>query len=190
MGEMALDINEVILKATRAGAQEGAKEALRKYKEEEQRKQKKERDKRLHDTKKLLQNYRKYKRIDAMNHKKLHMLGGDESIDYENMMWRNNQDAVYESFERTTKITHFDLLRFEWALKNWKLDCEKNVNRMYKTVQEVVYELYLRPLMKEETSLSIEEVADKYAIGRTTAFRYIQIAIEGIEPYLWGIDIR
>ena len=151
------------------------------------RKQEKgKKDRRLHNAKLLLNNYRMLKKncaeaVYQKNHSE------DEPIDIkelmEEMLTTDDSDSVIvESIKRSAQRTNLMLEHIDKMIEVYRIYCSKcsdREKRQYKVLKAIYF---------LEKKVPIQELADKFHVSRVTIYDDKKIAEERIASLLFGID--
>lgn len=169
--------------AIREGVEAGVK-AGTDYIEAQRRQARKNRyDRRLHNTRLLLKNYRRFqahvnegvsgKQIDESA---ISILDGLDEYSY--------HDSLYiESIQRSQERTAIILQHIDKMLEYYRIDCEQNGTEEDVRRYRVVMATYI-----EEPRKSSQEIADAFGVERRTVYRDINLAMKQLTALIFGID--
>lgn len=176
-----IDVKELV----KLAAAEGARVALATVEKEQQKARRGRKDRRLRNTKLLLKNYRLLKE---------HCEGAvytdeqveDESIvDLMNMMEEHHySDKVFvESIQKSVARTHLMMQHIERMMNIYRVVCEKSGKEEDIRNYWIVWHSYIT-----DERLTVEEVADRFNVDRSTIYRAINSGAEILSALFFGID--
>lgn len=173
------EFEEFLNKAAEAGAKAG----IEKYNNELKTAQKKRADKRLHNTKLLLRNYRALK-LNSENSIFSRMQMEESAADIlESMMGIYNDQVIVESIKNSATRTAIILTHVETMIGAYQALCDKSDNEIDSRRYDIIYQLYI-----SDDKLSRKELADKWSIDKSTTYNDEKIAIERLSALIFGID--
>nr|DAM32629.1 MAG TPA: putative DNA binding protein [Caudoviricetes sp.] len=164
-------------------AEIGAKAGIDKYVAELKATQKKRGDKRFHNTKLLLRNYRMLQ-VNAAN-----SVFGRTQMDetasdiLESMMNMYNDEIVVESIRRSATRTAIIVSHIKTMLEIFEVCCERSTNELDKRRYDIVYGLYIA-----DEKITRDEIAKKWNISKDTTYADEKIAIERLSALIFGVD--
>lgn len=164
-------------------AEIGAKAGIDKYVAELKATQKKRGDKRFHNTKLLLRNYRMLQ-VNAEN-----SVFGRTQMDetasdiLESMMNMYNDEIVVESIRRSATRTAIIVSHIKTMLEIFEVCCERSTNELDKRRYDIVYGLYIA-----DEKITRDEIAKKWNISKDTTYADEKIAIERLSALIFGVD--
>lgn len=164
-------------------AEIGAKAGIDKYVAELKATQKKRGDKRFHNTKLLLRNYRMLQ-VNAAN-----SVFGRTQMDetasdiLESMMNMYNDEIVVESICRSATRTAIIVSHIKTMLEIFEVCCERSTNELDKRRYDIVYGLYIA-----DEKITRDEIAKKWNISKDTTYADEKIAIERLSALIFGVD--
>lgn len=187
-GAMCASISARVLEmAVQRGIDTGIKSAMS-YIDTERKKARKERqDRRLHNTRLLLKNYRILKihaknAISSSNQIKAageNAIGILDSLDADELTDGLYIESIKKSQERTAIIlSHIDMM-----MELYRAYCYNTGNAEDIRRYRVIMENYI-----EEPKKSAQDIADTYGIEKRTVFKDITTAIKPITALFFGID--
>lgn len=181
IGARMLDI--AIQKGVAAGVQAAADRL-----EEERRRERKGRyDRRLHNTRLLLKNYRALKhhalgavytggKVNEIRENAVDIL---DSLDDERIDDRLYIDSIKRSQQRTEIIIeHIDEM-----LRYWKIDCEQSGKDEALRRYRIIYDTYIG-----DDQATAEELAQREHIEKRTVYKDIKAAMRPLSALIFGID--
>lgn len=185
LGSRIANMGQTLMQAAiRTGVAAGVSAAAAHIEEEHQKEAKERTDRRLHNTRLLLKNYRLLKRHTAgaiYNAKQAKekesaasILDGLESY----------TDSLYiESIKRSQERTLIILAHIEKMLDLYRVWCQQNGTEEDARRYEVVMETYIR-----EPKKSVQEIAGTFGIERRTVYKDLNAAIQPLTALFFGID--
>lgn len=177
INEKALEPSEII----KLAAAEGARAALDKYKQEQQKELLKINDKRLHNIRMLLENYRDFKQ--CSENATYNVEQAEDSIDFLDLMWDpyNRSDLEVESIKVSAVKTTIMVAHIDGMLKT--LEKLSSHNEMDMRKYNILFDRYIA-----DVPLSINKIAKKYNIERRTVYYDIDTAVARMAKLIFGID--
>lgn len=177
INEKALEPSEII----KLAAAEGARAALDKYKQEQQKELSKINDKRLHNIRMLLENYRDFKQ--CSENATYNVEQAEDSIDFLDLMWDpyNRSDLEVESIKVSAVKTTIMVAHIDGMLKT--LEKLSSHNEMDMRKYNILFDRYIA-----DVPLSINKIAKKYNIERRTVYYDIDTAVARMAKLIFGID--
>lgn len=175
--EKALEPSEII----KLAAAEGAKAAIEKYKKEQQKELEKRNDKRLHNIRLLLSNYRDFKQ--CSENATYNVEQAEDSIDFLDLMWDpyNRSDLEVESIKISAVKTTIMVAHIDCMLETLKKLSSHNA--MDERKYNILFDRYIA-----DVPLSINRIAKKYNIERRMVYYDIDAAVERMAKLIFGID--
>lgn len=177
INEKALEPSEII----KLAAAEGARAALDKYQQEQQKELSKINDKRLHNIRMLLENYRDFKQ--CSENATYNVEQAEDSIDFLDLMWDpyNRSDLEVESIKVSAVKTTIMVAHIDGMLKT--LEKLSSHNEMDMRKYNILFDRYIA-----DVPLSINKIAKKYNIERRTVYYDIDTAVARMAKLIFGID--
>lgn len=181
IGARMLDI------AIQKGVAAGVQAAADRMEEERKRERKGRYDRRLHNTRLLLKNYRSLKhhalgavydggRANEIRENAVDIL---DSLDDERIDDRLYIDSIKRSQQRTKIIIeHIDEM-----LRYWKIDCEQSGKDEAVRRYRIVFDTYIG-----DSPMSAEELAQRENIEKRTVYKDIKAAMRPLSALIFGID--
>ena len=164
-------------------AEIGAKVGVEKYEEELKRYRNKRTDRRYHNTKLLLRNYRNLN-VNAEDSVFGRSQMEESAADIlTNMMNMYNSEVVVESIMRSATRTAIIVSHVKKMLELYQIYCERSFNPIEIRRYNVVYDLYIA-----KTKLDRKDIAEKYNISKETTYKDEKAAIEALSALIFGID--
>lgn len=186
--------SRIMEQAIRQGVEAGVK-AGAEYIEDQRRQAKKDRyDRRLHNTRLLLKNYRRFRaHVDegvSSGEKSAGKKSGGKrpaesaiSIldDLDEFSYR---DGLYiESIKRSQERTAIILRHIDKMMEYYRIDCDLNGTDEAVRRYKVVMASYI-----DEPKISPQDIAETFGIERRTIYRDINIAMKQLTALIFGID--
>lgn len=173
------DLEELFEKAAQIGARAG----IEKYQEELKTTQKWKADRKLHNTKLLLRNYRMLE-IHSENSVFRRAQMSESAADIlESMMTMTSDELVVESIRKSATRTAIMVSHIKTMLEMFKICCERSSNELDKRRYDVIYGLYIA-----EPKVTRKEIAEKWSVSVDTTYSDEKIAIERLSALLFGVD--
>lgn len=175
----AEDLQDLLEKAAAVGANAG----IDKYTEEIKKSQKKRGDRRLHNTKLLLRNFRM-----LQEHAENSVFGRTQMEEtatdiLESMMNIYNDALVVESIKNSATRTAIIVSHIRTMLEVFEVCCEKSSNELDKRRYDIIYGLYI-----SEDAMTRKELSDKWCISNDTTYVDERIALERLSALIFGVD--
>ena len=173
------DLQELMEKAAVVGAKAG----IDRYEAELKDRQKKYRDKRYHNTKLLLRNYRMLQ-INAENSVFGRSQMEESAADIlDNMMNMYNDEVIVESIKTSATRTAIIVSHVKTMLRMYQICCEQSGNEIDKRRYDIIYGLYI-----SDPKITRKELMDKWNISSDTTYTDEKIAIERLSALIFGVD--
>lgn len=181
-----MDMSELEEKILRLAAAEGAKAALQTMETAKRKAEKERADKRLHNTKLLLQNYRMfvihagravYSSSDVLDELPVQILGrmmGDDLDD----------DEIYiESIKSSKMRTAIIVKHIQDMLSMYEIFCERSDNEEERRRYRVLKMRYI-----DDPSINVVEIAEQENVAIRTVYKDLDKAIKRLSALIFGID--
>lgn len=173
------ELQELMEKAAVAGAKAG----IDRYEAELKDRQKKYRDKRYHNTKLLLRNYRMLQ-INAENSVFGRSQMEESAADIlDNMMNMYNDEVIVESIKTSATRTAIIVSHVKTMIRMYQICCEQSGNEIDKRRYDIIYGLYI-----SDPKITRKELMDKWNISSDTTYTDEKIAIERLSALIFGVD--
>ena len=173
------DLQELMEKAAVAGAKAG----IDRYEAELKDRQKKYRDKRYHNTKLLLRNYRMLQ-INAENSVFGRSQMEESAADIlDNMMNMYNDEVIVESIKTSATRKAIIVSHVKTMIRMYQICCEQSGNEIDKRRYDIIYGLYI-----SDPKITRKELMDKWNISSDTTYTDEKIAIERLSALIFGVD--
>lgn len=175
------ELSEII----RIAAQEGANVAIKHISDERRKEKKQKKDRRLHNTKLLIRNYRSFK--EYVNNA---IFEEDETTEdaleaIEELMWepRITSDMVVESIQRSMTRTKIIIKHIEHMIDVYSAICDKSKSDVKIRRKKVLYDMYISDIPHSKA-----EIADTYFIDKRTVYKDVEAACKELSVLLFGVD--
>ena len=182
--DTSTDIEAIIRETAKLAALESARAVLK----EQAQKAAGRADRRLHNTKLLLKNYRMFKK---------HCTGAvytDETGDHDgkeeetalellDMMLQRNNAITVESIRNSCRRTKIMVRHIDSMLALYETYCEQSKNEAHKRGYRIIKAMYI-----DDEAKSIEQLAALEGVSTRQAYRDHDAAVEKISALMFGID--
>lgn len=167
----------------REAAQIGARTALERLEEEKKKLHSKAADRRLHNTKLLLRNYRMLK-----DNSENSIFGKSQMEESAadilcSMMNLYDDEVIVDAIKRSATRTAIMVTHIDTMIGLYQVYCEKSASDLDMRRYEVIYDMYIA-----EETLSVKQIAKKQNMSRESVYTDIKIAIERLSALLFGVD--
>ena len=177
--------------AIEKGVAAGVKAATDRIEEERKKERKGRYDRRLHNTRLLLKNYRvlKHHALDAVHtgaraNEVISENAVDILDDLESMGFRKVDDRLYiESIKRSQQRTRIIIEHIDEMLRYWRIDCEQSGREESLRRYRIVVDTYI-----SDDQMTAEELAQREHIEKRTVYKDIKAAMRPLSALIFGID--
>ena len=177
--------------AIEKGIAAGVKAATDRIEEERKKERKGRYDRRLHNTRLLLKNYRvlKHHALDAVHtgaraNEVISENAVDILDDLESMGFRKVDDRLYiESIKRSQQRTRIIIEHIDEMLRYWRIDCEQSGREEALRRYRIVVDTYI-----SDDQMTAEELAQRDHIEKRTVYKDIKAAMRPLSALIFGID--
>lgn len=177
--------------AIEKGIAAGVKAATDRIEEERKKERKGRYDRRLHNTRLLLKNYRvlKHHVLDAVHtgaraNEVISENAVDILDDLESMGFRKVDDRLYiESIKRSQQRTRIIIEHIDEMLRYWRIDCEQSGREEALRRYRIVVDTYI-----SDDQMTAEELAQREHIEKRTVYKDIKAAMRPLSALIFGID--
>ena len=177
--------------AIEKGVAAGVKAATDRIEEERKKERKGRYDRRLHNTRLLLKNYRvlKHHALDAVHtgaraNEVISENAVDILDDLESMGFRKVDDRLYiESIKRSQQRTRIIIEHIDEMLRYWRIDCEQSGREEALRRYRIVVDAYI-----SDDQMTAEELAQREHIEKRTVYKDIKAAMRPLSALIFGID--
>ena len=173
------ELQELFEKAAAAGAKAG----IEKYEEELKSYQSKSKDRRYHNTKLLLRNYRMLQ-VNAENSVFGRTQMKESASDIlESMMNLYNDEVIVESIKTSATRTAIIISHVQTMLEMYKICCERSNNDLDERRYDIIYSLYVA-----DEKITRKELMNKWQISSDTTYLDEKVAVERLSALIFGVD--
>ena len=177
--------------AIEKGVAAGVKAATDRIEEERKKERKGRYDRRLHNTRLLLKNYRvlKHHALDAVHtgaraNEVISENAVDILDDLESMGFRKVDDRLYiESIKRSQQRTRIIIEHIDEMLRYWRIDCEQSGREEALRRYRIVVDTYI-----SDDQMTAEALAQREHIEKRTVYKDIKAAMRPLSALIFGID--
>lgn len=179
-----ITLNEEQLAAVRKEAAEiGARVALERIEEERKKMYKKAADKRLHNTRLLLRNYRMLKsNIENSVFGRSQMKESAADIIC-SMMNLYDDEVIVDAIKRSATRTAIMVSHIDTMLNMYDAFCDKSPDGLDRRRYEVIYDRYI-----SEELLSVNQIAKKQHMSKDSVYTDIRLGVERLSTLIFGVD--
>lgn len=182
-GKLVILTEEQIAEMVTSAAKIGAEAAMERLESEKQKVHKKAVDKRLHNTRLLLKNYRMLK-AHAMNSVFGRTQMQESAADVlESMMNLYNDEIIVDSIKRSASRTAIIISHIDNMLGIYSAYCDKSKDRLERRRYNTIHEMWISADQK-----TVKEIAKAHHISAESVYVDINIAIERLSALIFGVD--
>lgn len=171
-----ISVEEIINKA----ANRAAIVAIKEYERQKQLEDQKKLDRRLHNTKLLLKNYRNFKSHCIQIKNELVEL---ESPDREIIAFMDSDEFALESVKRSKRRTLAMVQFIDRTLEVYELLCQKDTEKDSIRYYNTIKKLYI-----DEPKMTFEKVAECHNVHPRTVRRDVEEAVKALTVLIFGVD--
>lgn len=190
-GQVAIIGARIMDIAIEKGVAAGVKAATDRIEEERKKERKGRYDRRLHNTRLLLKNYRvlKHHALDAVHtgaraNEVISENAVDILDDLESMGFRKVDDRLYiESIKRSQQRTRIIIEHIDEMLRYWRIDCEQSGREEALRRYRIVFATYIG-----DDQIAAEDLARREHIEKRTVYKDIKAAMRPLSALIFGID--
>lgn len=164
-------------------AEIGARVALDRLAEEKKNMHKKAADRRLHNTRLLLRNYRMLKsntENSVYGRSQMEESAADVLC---SMMNLYDDEVIVDAIKRSSTRTAIMVSHIDTMLELYDVYCDKSPDQLDRRRYEVLYDRYIA-----EEPLSVNQIAKKQHMSKDSVYTDIKIAVERLSTLLFGVD--
>ena len=164
-------------------AEIGARVALDRLAEEKKNMHKKAADRRLHNTRLLLRNYRMLKsntENSVYGRSQMEESAADVLC---SMMNLYDDEVIVDAIKRSSTRTAIMVSHIDTMLEMYNVYCDKSPDQLDRRRYEVLYDRYIA-----EEPLSVNQIAKKQHMSKDSVYTDIKIAVERLSTLLFGVD--
>lgn len=161
----------------------GANAAMQKAEEERKKFHKKALDKRLHNTRLLLENYHMLKlNMKCSVYKKSQVRG--QAVDIlDGMLDEDDDEVIIDSIKRSSERTAIIINHIDTMLALYETYCYKSCKEIEKRRYEVIFNYYI-----SDKLLAVKEISLKFHQSQQTIYNDLKVAEERLTALIFGID--
>lgn len=164
-------------------AEIGAKAAMERLEEERQSLYHKAINRRLHNTKLLLRNYRMLREnADNSIYGRSQMEESAADI-LCNMMNMYDDEVIVDAIKRSATRTAIIVAHIDTMMKLYEAYCSKSGNDLDNRRYEIIKDMYI-----VEDLLTVKEIAKKWHMSKENVYSDIKIATERLSALIFGVD--
>lgn len=161
----------------------GAKAAMDKLEQERKNMQIKAVDRRLHNTKLLLKNYRMLKENSENSIYGRTQMEESAADILCSMMNLYDDEVIVDSIKRSATRTAIIVSHIDTMLDIYEAYCGKSGNDLDKRRYEIVNDMYIA-----ETTVTVKEIAKRWNMSKENVYSDLKIAIERLSALIFGVD--
>lgn len=180
--EFVILSKEELAAMRKEAAEIGAKAALEKLEEEKKKMHSKAVDRRLHNTKLLLRNYRMLKENSENSIFGRSQMKESAADILCSMMNLYDDEVIVDAIKRSASRTAIMVTHIEAMIGIYQTFCEKSSSldvRRY----EVIYDMYI-----SDEIMSAKDIAKKQNMSKENVYSDLKIAFERLSALLFGVD--
>lgn len=174
---------EDIAAMQKEAAEIGAKAAMEKLDQEKKSLYHKAIDRRLHNTKLLLSNYRMLQENAEKSVYGRSQMKESAADILCNMMNLYDDEVIVDAIKRSATRTAIIISHVDTMLELYEAYCLKAEGEMESRRYEIIKDLYI-----EKQTLTVEQIAKKWNVSKGTVYSDIKIAIERLSALIFGVD--
>ena len=174
---------EELAAITKEAAEIGARTALETMEQEKKKMHSKAADRRLHNTKLLLRNYRMLKdnsENSIFGRSQMEESAADILC---SMMNLYDDEVIVDAIKRSATRTAIMVSHIDTMMGIYRAYCEKSSNILDIRRYEVVYDMYIA-----EESLTVKDIAKKKSMSKENVYSDLKIATERLSALIFGVD--
>jgi len=174
---------EELAAIAKEAAEIGARTALKTMEQEKKKMHSKAADRRLHNTKLLLRNYRMLKdnsENSIFGRSQMEESAADILC---SMMNLYDDEVIVDAIKRSATRTAIMVCHIDTMMGIYKAYCEKSSNILDIRRYEVVHDMYIA-----EENLTVKEIAQKKNMSKENVYSDLNIALERLSALIFGVD--
>ncbi|NBH17532.1 hypothetical protein D3Z55_08610 [Clostridiaceae bacterium] len=174
---------EELAAIAKEAAEIGARTALETMEQEKKKMHSKAADRRLHNTKLLLRNYRMLKdnsENSIFGRSQMEESAADILC---SMMNLYDDEVIVDAIKRSATRTAIMVSHIDTMMGIYRAYCEKSSNILDIRRYEVVYDMYIA-----EESLTVKDIAKKKSMSKENVYSDLKIATERLSALIFGVD--
>ena len=167
----------------RDAAQIGAKAALDKLEEEKKKMHSKAADRRLHNTKLLLRNYRMLKdnsENSIFGRSQMQESAADILC---SMMNLYDDEVIVDAIKRSATRTAIMVTHIDTMIGLYQVYCEKSSSNLDARRYEIICDMYTA-----NETMTVKEIAKKHHMSKESVYTDVKIAVERLSALIFGVD--
>lgn len=167
----------------REAAQIGARTALEKMDEEKKKMQSKAVDRRLHNTKLLLRNYRMLKdnsENSIFGRSQMQESAADILC---SMMNLYDDEVIVDAIKRSATRTAIMVTHIDTMIGLYRAYCEKSTNDLDIRRYEIICDMYTA-----DEIMTVKEIAKKHHMSKESVYTDVKVAVERLSALIFGVD--
>lgn len=174
---------EEIAKLQKEAAEIGAKVAIDRLEQEKKNMYHKAIDRRLHNTKLLLRNYRMLREnADNSIYGRAQMKESAADI-LCNMMNLYDDEVIVNAIKRSATRTAIIVSHIDTMLELYEAYCVKSPSELDNRRYEIVNDMYIA-----EQPMTVKDIAKKWNMSKENVYSDLKIAIERLSALIFGVD--
>ena len=174
---------EEIVAMQKEAAEIGAKAAMERLEQEKKSMYNKAVDRRLHNTRLLLRNYRML-RENADNSVYGRSQMGESAADILcSMMNLYDDEVIVDAIKRSATRTAIIVSHIDTMLKLYEAYCSKSGNELDGRRYEIIMDAYII-----EQPMTVKEIAKKWHMSKENVYSDLKIATERLSALIFGVD--
>lgn len=174
---------EEIAAMQQEAAEIGARAAMEKLEQERKNQYHKAADRRLHNTRLLLQNYRMLKEhADNSIYGRSQMEESAADV-LSGMMNLCDDEVIVDAIKRSATRTAIIIAHIDAMLGIFEVCCEKSSNDCEIRRYEILYDMYIA-----EDPLTVQEIAEKWNMSKDSVYKDLRNAVKKLSAIIFGVD--
>lgn len=167
----------------REAAQIGARTALEKLEEEKKKMSSRAADRRLHNTKLLLRNYRMLKdnsENSIFGRSQMQESAADILC---SMMNLYDDEVIVDAIKRSATRTAIMVTHIDTMIGLYQAYCEKSTNDLDIRRYEIICDMYTA-----DEIMTVKEIAKKHHMSKESVYTDVKVAVERLSALIFGVD--
>lgn len=173
------EVNRIIQIASEAGA----RAAMEKFQREKEKVKKDRKDKRLHNTKLLLRNYRALKAGSENSIFSRSQMEESAADILDSMMNLYDDEVIVSSIKRSASRTAIMLSHIRKMIDLYEALAYKSGDELDIRRYEIMTKAYV-----DEDKMNINDLAERYNMSKDTVYKDLKIAEERVSSLIFGVD--
>lgn len=167
----------------REAAQIGARTALEKLEEEKKKMHNKAADRRLHNTKLLLRNYRMLKDNSENSIFGRSQMNESAADILCSMMNLYDDEVIVDAIKRSATRTAIMVSHIDTMIGLYQAYCEKSSNGLDVRRYEIISDMYTA-----DEIMTVKEIAKKHHMSKESVYTDVKVAVERLSALIFGVD--